>query len=133
MGSVIDSKKGERPPEGYVIGVEYTREQINDALNQQSIINRQSIVATQDISGHGTAVAGIAAGNGRASGGALAGVAPESELIVVKINTSEDGFPRTTELMQGVDYAVQRLNIKCRLLLTLALEILMVLMMEHLC
>lgn len=102
-------RKGERPPEGYVIGVEYTREQINDALNQQSIINRQSIVATQDISGHGTAVAGIAAGNGRASGGALAGVAPESELIVVKMrNTSEDGFPRTTELMQGVDYAVRK-------------------------
>lgn len=102
-------RKGERPPEGYVIGVEFTREQINDALNQQSIINRQSIVATQDISGHGTAVAGIAAGNGRASGGVLAGVAPESELIVVKMgNTSEDGFPRTTELMQGVDYAVRK-------------------------
>lgn len=102
-------RKGERPPEGYVIGVEYTREQINDALNQQSIINRQSIVATQDISGHGTAVAGIAAGNGRASGGALAGVAPESELIVVKMRSaSEDGFPRTTELMQGVDYSVRK-------------------------
>ena len=100
---------GERPPEGYVIGVEYTREQINDALNQQNVINRQSIVATQDLSGHGTAVAGIAAGNGRASGGTLAGVAPESELIVVKMRSaSEDGFPRTTELMQGVDYAVRK-------------------------
>lgn len=102
-------RKGERPPDGYVIGVEYTREQINDALNQQNVINRQSIVATQDISGHGTAVAGIAAGNGSASGGALAGVAPESELIVVKMRSaSEDGFPRTTELMQGVDYAVRK-------------------------
>lgn len=102
-------REGERPPDGYVIGVEYTREQINDALNQQNVINRQSIVATQDISGHGTAVAGIAAGNGSASGGALAGVAPESELIVVKMRSaSEDGFPRTTELMQGVDYAVRK-------------------------
>lgn len=102
-------REGERPPDGYVIGVEYIREQINDALNQQNVINRQSIVATQDISGHGTAVVGIAAGNGRASGGALAGVAPESELIVVKMRSaSEDGFPRTTELMQGVDYAVRK-------------------------
>lgn len=102
-------REGERPPDGYTIGVEYTREQIDDALNQQNVINRQSIVATQDISGHGTAVAGIAAGNGRASGGALAGVAPESELIVVKMRSaSEDGFPRTTELMQGVDYAVRK-------------------------
>ena len=102
-------REGERTPDGYTIGVEYTREQIDDALNQQNVINRQSIVATQDISGHGTAVAGIAAGNGRASGGALAGVAPESELIVVKMRSaSEDGFPRTTELMQGVDYAVRK-------------------------
>ena len=102
-------REGERPPDGYTIGVEYTREQIDDALNQQNVINRQSIVATQDISGHGTAVAGIAAGNGSASGGALAGVAPESELIVVKMRSaSEDGFPRTTELMQGVDYAVRK-------------------------
>ena len=43
------------------------------------------------------------------SGNLYAGVAPESELIVVKMrNTSEDGFPRTTELMQGVDYAVRK-------------------------
>lgn len=102
-------REGETPPEGYAMGVEYTQEQINEALNRQSIIQRQTIVATQDISGHGTAVAGIAAGNGRGSGGVYAGVAPESELIVVKMgNTSEEGFPRTTELMQGVDYAVRK-------------------------
>ncbi len=102
-------REGETPPEGYAMGVEYTREQINEALNRQSIIQRQTIVATQDISGHGTAVAGIAAGNERGSGGVYAGVAPESELIVVKMgNTSEEGFPRTTELMQGVDYAVRK-------------------------
>ena len=102
-------REGEVPPKGYAIGVEYTREQINEALNQQNMIQRQTIVATQDISGHGTAVAGIAVGNGRASGGVYAGVAPESELIVVKMgNTSEEGFPRTTELMQGVDYAVRK-------------------------
>lgn len=102
-------REGEAPPKGYAMGVEYTREQINEALNQQNMIQRQTIVVTQDISGHGTAVAGIAVGNGRASSGVYAGVAPESELIVVKMgNTSEEGFPRTTELMQGVDYAVRK-------------------------
>ena len=66
-------------------------------------------MAMQDVSGHGTAVAGIVAGNGRQSGGVYVGIAPESELIVVKMgNTSEEGFPRTTELMQGVDYAVRK-------------------------
>lgn len=101
--------EGEVPPEGYAIGVEYTGTQINEALNQSDVVRRRAIVATQDISGHGTAVAGIAAGNGRASGGLYAGVAPKSELIVVKMgNPGKEGFPRTTELMQGVDYAVRK-------------------------
>ena len=64
---------------------------------------------SQDISGHGTAVAGIAAGNGRGSGNLYAGVAPESELIVVKMGSPmPDGFPRTTELMQAMDYVVRK-------------------------
>lgn len=102
-------REGERPPDGYAIGVEYTAEEINAALKQSTSVRRQEIVAMQDVSGHGTAVAGIVAGNGRQSGGVYAGIAPESELIVVKMgNTSEEGFPRTTELMQGVDYAVRK-------------------------
>ena len=67
------------------------------------------MVPSQDISGHGTAVAGIAAGNGRGSGNLYAGVAPESELIVVKMGSPmPDGFPRTTELMQAMDYVVRK-------------------------
>ena len=51
----------------------------------------------------GLQVAGIAAGNGRGSGNLYAGVAPESELIVVKMGSPmPDGFPRTTELMQAI-------------------------------
>ncbi len=45
------------------------------------------MVPSQDISGHGTAVAGVAAGNGRGSGRRYAGVATESELIVVKMGS----------------------------------------------
>lgn len=102
-------RPGEMPPEGYAIGVEYTGARINEALKQPDVIQRRAIVATQDISGHGTVVTGIAAGNGRVSGGLYAGVAPRSELIVVKMgNPSKEGFPRTTELMQGVDYAVRK-------------------------
>ena len=38
-----------------------------------------------------------------------AGVAPESELLVVKMGSPRaDGFPRTTELMQGVDYVIKK-------------------------
>lgn len=98
------------PPEGYHIGTEYTQEQINEALNQATRAEQERIVPSRDISGHGTAVAGIAAGNGAGSlGQQYAGVAPESELLVVKLGSPrQDGFPRTTELMQGVDYAIRK-------------------------
>ena len=52
---------------------------------------------------------GIAAGNGRASEGRYRGIAFGSELIVVKLgNPQAGGFPRTTELMQAVDYCMRK-------------------------
>lgn len=109
-------REGENPPEGYEMGVEYTEERLNEALNAKTLPERMRIAATQDISGHGTAVAGIAAGNGRGSllvntsgYGQYAGVAPESELLIVKLGSpSSEGFPRTTELMAGLDYVIRK-------------------------
>lgn len=97
------------PPEGYVQGTEYTQEKINEALQQENRTERMKIVPSEDRSGHGTAVAGIAAGNGRGSKGArYQGVASESGILVVKLGTPrEEGFPRTTELMQAIDYVVK--------------------------
>lgn len=100
-----DQSLSQNPPEGYLIGTEYTSEQINEALRQPTMQERRQIVPSQDISGHGTAVAGVAAG----SSNEYRGVAYESELIVVKLGIPKlDGFPRTTELMQAIDYVVRK-------------------------
>lgn len=99
-----------KPPQGYHIGTEFTSEQINEALRMEVREERYRIVPSRDTSGHGTAVAGIAAGNGRGSkNGKYRGVAPEAGLLIVKMGgAGETGFPRTTQLMRGVDYIVRK-------------------------
>lgn len=99
-----------KPPQGYHIGTEFTSEQINEALRMGVREERYRIVPSRDTSGHGTAVAGIAAGNGRGSkNGKYQGAAPEAGLLIVKMGgAGETGFPRTTQLMRGVDYIVRK-------------------------
>ena len=75
----------------------YTKEQIDIAL-AMPVSQRTGMIGGVDVSGHGTAVAGIAAS-----------VAPLAELIVVKLGAEKkDGFPRTTQLMQAIDFCVKR-------------------------
>lgn len=97
-----------RPPRGYATGTEYTKEEIDEALALGENQGRR-LVPSVDNSGHGTAVLGIAAGNGRVSEGLNRGVAYESDLLVVKMGIPrENSFPRTTELIQGIDYLVRK-------------------------
>ena len=92
-----------------VLAEEYTKQQIDEALAAPTREQQQTLVPSVDISGHGTAVAGIAAGNGNGSDGRFSGVAPESELIVVKLGQPrEGGFPRTTELMRAITYVIRK-------------------------
>lgn len=87
----------------------FSEEEINQALAAPTEAERYRLVPSRDISGHGTHVAGIAAGNGRASEGVYRGVAYESPLLVVKLGTPrEESFPRTTELMEGLDFVIKK-------------------------
>lgn len=96
-------------PEGYYLGTEFPRDIINRALEQPTERQRFAICPSRDSSGHGTHVAGIAAGNGRALEGRYRGVAYNSELLIVKLGVpQEGGFPRTSELMQAVDYCLKK-------------------------
>ena len=98
-------------PDGFSLGTEYTAEEINAAL-QLPALDRYRLIPSRDLSGHGTAVAGIA--TGRSADGLYTGAAPEAELIVVKLGLPgnsggvEEGFPRTTEILRGVTYALRK-------------------------
>jgi len=94
------------PPQGFRQGTEYNNEQLNMALNSDQPFE---VVTSRDEVGHGTAVAGIAAGNGSASGGQEMGAAPESSLIIVKLGYKGfESFARTTEIMRALKYIMDK-------------------------
>lgn len=104
--TVAPESSGYAPPEGYVVGTEFNRDVINLALSGDEAALR-SMNLSRDYSGHGTFVTGIAAGNGQGMAGSFRGVAFESELIIVKLGDSEQRqFPRTTRLMEAVNYCI---------------------------
>lgn len=88
------AKLGSKPPYSYPngasIGTLYTREQLTAELRATS-----RRIPPADTNGHGTAVAGIAAGNGNAAGeqrADYAGVAPDADLIGVRIGGDTSGL-----------------------------------------
>jgi subtilisin family serine protease len=89
-------------PSGTTYGTMYTQAQINNELDGIPA----GVVKEKDINGHGTHVAGIAAGNGRATGNGkpsewYKGVAPESDLIIVK--SGDDSF-MSSHILDGIEF-----------------------------
>jgi subtilisin family serine protease len=94
------------PPAGFRYGTEFPNERINEALASGAPF---TIVPSLDVAGHGTAVAGVAAGNGRASGGTLRGTAPDASLIIVKLgHSANENFTRSTEVMRAIKYIIDK-------------------------
>lgn len=94
------------PPSGFREGTEYTKEQIDAALQSNIPL---SVVPSRDYAGHGTAVTGIAAGNGASSDGENRGAAPDADLLIVKAGSKGfDSFAMTTELMRALKYVTDK-------------------------
>lgn len=104
---------GPAPRELY-FGTEYTREQINAALQAD---DPYSIVPSRDTVGHGSALAGVAAGSSLGNGTLYLGAAPQADILVVKLKQCKpylrqyyylpDDVPAYTEadIMLAIRYA----------------------------
>lgn len=73
------------PPKNFLYGTEYSREQINAALRFAAPLE---IVPSEDNNGHGTALAGIAAGTSNEAS-LFSGAAPNADMIVVKLKPAK--------------------------------------------
>jgi len=93
-------------PAGFDYGSEYKQAQINDEIDGSPI----GLVREQDTNGHGTHVAGIAGGDGSATGHGYPekryiGMAPQADLIIVK--GGDDGFT-TVNQINGTAYIMAK-------------------------
>lgn len=91
QGKRADAEKGEKPPQGFFTGVEYSRKMLNANLQ------KNSERLTTDVTGHGTNVTKIAVQG-----------APESELIVVKLDTARGTYPSTVSLLRAFTYVAKK-------------------------
>nr|WP_314865539.1 S8 family serine peptidase [uncultured Flavobacterium sp.] len=88
---------GESSPNGFTFGVEYTQNQIEDEIDGTPT----GFVREKDTDGHGTHVAGIAAGNGAALDTKYLGLAPNSDIVIIKAG---DGSFDTSNIIIALDY-----------------------------
>src|SRR2546422_466154 len=91
------------PPAGFSFGAYYPRADIDAAIASGGTL------LTGDGHGHGTHVAGTAAGNGLETGngvvaGTFAGVAPEADLLVVRVFDNNGNFCGACDLTAAVQF-----------------------------
>lgn len=85
------------PPEGFLYGSEYSREEINRALEADE---PYAVVPSRDENGHGSNLAAVAAGSRLGSGLEYIGAAPEADIVVVKLKECKE-YLRSFYLIPG--------------------------------
>lgn len=87
------------PPEGFYIGTEYTREQINEAL---SAPRPKDVVLTTDEDGHGTRIAALAAGSILEGGAAYLSPAYDADILMVKLKPCKEYLREYYQIPENV-------------------------------
>lgn len=114
--SIWDQTIPGNPPEGYSYGSVYTQADINEALRSPDPL---TIVPSQDNDGHGTFLAGVAAGNDQTGTVDYTGGAPDAIIAMVKLRPASEfirnlflvntGVPafQSNDIIAGINYLLQ--------------------------
>ena len=114
--SIWDQTISSDSPKNYGYGSEYSQEDINRALQAE---NPYSVVPSRDEIGHGTFLAGIAAGNDQTNPQGYVGGAPDAGIIMVKLREAservrneyliEEDVPayQSNDILTGISYLLR--------------------------
>jgi subtilisin family serine protease len=99
----------ESSPSGYTYGVEYTKSDIDGSIAAGGPPNGVRHTDVDASVGHGTHVAGIAAGDGSVAGNdqpafTFVGVAPEADIIVVLNRAGAEALGDSANTLDGINY-----------------------------
>ena len=86
--TVENPREGDKVPESLYYGVEYTKEDIDRALQSD---NPLEVVPSRDEDGHGTFVAGVACGN-EMEDAEFSGIAPLASICMVKLKEAKQNL-----------------------------------------
>lgn len=114
--SIWDQTIDNNSPSELDFGTQYLEKQINEALKSS---DPYSIVPSKDDIGHGTFLAGVAAGKDRSSSGRYTGAAPNANLTIVKLKQASELIKKEyfipegavaytdIDIIAGVNYVIQ--------------------------
>lgn len=117
-------------PEDFDYGTEYSQSDINEAIRSE---NPYDIVKSRDVTGHGTFMAGVAAGSENVQQDFI-GAAPEAKIVVVKLKQAKKYLRdyyfidenavayQENDIMAGIRY-VERAGVKYRMPVVMCLGI----------
>lgn len=91
--SIWDQTIPGNPPDNLLFGTEFTNEQLTASLNSSPL--------TSDTIGHGTSMAGVAAGNIDEANG-FSGVAPLADIVMVKLKPAKEYFLDYYSIPEGI-------------------------------
>ena len=118
--SIWDQTIPGNPPPEFGYGSTYSQEQLNEALRQS---DPYSVVPTRDTNGHGTMLAGLAAGNDQSDRAAYTGAAPDADIIMVKLRPASQLIRdvymvnegavayQSNDILTGIQYLINRASI----------------------
>lgn len=121
IASIWDQTVPGNPPEEFGYGSVYNREQLDIALSSEA---PYSVVPTRDTNGHGTMLAGLAAGNDQSDAASFTGAAPDAEIVMVKLRPASQKFRdvylvnegavayQSNDILTGLQYLVNVASIR---------------------